>query len=71
MTIDTLLTIPEVYDDIGKQIAFVDNTYKNDIKVILIDEPEKYIQRFFLKKDLLELVEDTQLMRRLNIPSYY
>jgi hypothetical protein len=68
MEINKFLDIPVAIEN-GKEIAKIDNTDENDIKVILTDRPIKYIQRFFIKGELKELVEQTQLMRRIGIDS--
>lgn len=53
----------------NKQIAIVDNTDALDIKVILIDKPGRYVQRFFVISTFSDLVNRTKTMRSLNIPS--
>jgi fructose-1,6-bisphosphatase/sedoheptulose 1,7-bisphosphatase-like protein len=68
MEINALLTIPTAYEN-GKEIAKIDNTDINDVKVILIDRPRKYIQRFFVKAELTDLVERTRTMRDVGIES--
>ena len=68
MEINKLLTIPTAYEN-GKEVAKIDDTDLNDIKVILIDEPTKYIQRFFIKAEYTDLVERTRLMRKIGIES--
>lgn len=68
MEINAMLTIPTAYEN-GKEIAKIDNTDRNDVKVILIDKPQKYIQRFFVKAELKDLVERTRTMRDVGIES--
>ena len=68
MEINALLTIPTAYEN-GEEIAKIDNTDINDVKVILIDRPQKYIQRFFVKAELTDLVERTRTMRDVGIES--
>jgi hypothetical protein len=68
MEINAMLTIPTAYEN-GKEVAKIDNTDRNDVKVILIDRPQKYIQRFFVKAELTELVEITRTMRDVGIKS--
>jgi len=63
-----MLNIPSATEN-GKEIAKIDNTDLNDIKVILTDQPTKYIQRFFIRAKLKDLVEQTQLMRSIGIES--
>ena len=68
VTIDTSYDIPIAIED-GKEIAKVDTTYSNDIKVILTDRDEKYIQRFFVATPLKDLVERTIMMRSIGVES--
>jgi precorrin-6x reductase len=68
MEINEMLTIPTAYEN-GKEVAKIDNTDINDVKVILIDRPQKYIQRFFVKAELTDLVERTRTMRDVGIES--
>ena len=68
MKIDTTLDIPVAYEN-GKEVAKIDTTYSNDIKVILTDKPQKYIQRFFITASLKDLVQRTQIMRNIGVKS--
>lgn len=52
-----------------KEVAKIDNTDMNDIKVILIDTEEKYIQRFFINKEFKDIVSNCKIMRKVGIPS--
>lgn len=53
-----------------KQVAIIDNTDYNRIKVILTDRSEPYIQVFFVIKEFSSYVADTKQMRDLAIPSF-
>lgn len=68
VTIDTSYDIPIAIEN-GKEIAKVDATYTNDIKVILTDREDKYIQRFFIGAPLVDLVERTIMMRSIGVES--
>jgi hypothetical protein len=68
MVINLNTDIPTATVD-GKEVAKIDNTDINDVKVILTDRSTKYIQRFFVRAELKELVQRAQLMRATGIES--
>ena len=69
-------TIPKylhiVYDiNTNDGTAHIDRTNGNsDILVILPNKPKPYIQRFFINGTNEDLIEKTQLMKKLGVESY-
>ena len=60
--------VHDFYEGTNK-IAIIDNTNNNYIKVILVDEPQKYFQCFFVDTDFKDLVERCKTMRKIGIKS--
>ena len=58
------------YLEKGIEVAFIDRTYGNDTKIILLDRDEPYVQRFFIEGTDKELVDKCRHMRELKVVSF-
>lgn len=60
----------DYYNEKGDKVAFIDRTYADAVKVVLVDKKDTYIQKFWIEGTDKELVERCDKMRELGIGQF-